>query len=684
MKKMFDAGVNQESQSDWASSPVLIRKRDGSVRWCIDYRALNNVTVKDTFPLPLIEDCLDTLSGSIWFSKLLVDANSAYFQVRVSPEDRKKTAFITKYGLFEHVRMGFGMTNSPATFSRVVDLVLRGLTWKTVLAFLDDILVMGKTIDEHLQNLATTLERFQKHKLKLKPRKCSLFQKEVEFLGRIVTGNHIKMAEKDVQTVSSWPTPTSSKDVERFLGLANYHRTFVKDFAALAKPLYGLTGKNMFKWGNEEETAFQALKQSLVEPPVLAIPNNKDPFILDTDASDQAIGAELIQVQDGVEKVIAYSSYTLTPEQRNYCTTRKELLSIVRFTRQFRHYLLGKVFTVRTDHSSLTWLLKFKDPQGQLARWMEELALYHMVVQHRAGSKHGNADALSRIPEELSPCPSYVAGIQLSDLPCGGCRYCKRAEEQWGTFHKEVDEAIDIAAKAKVASVQSLMFEKTLGEEANRVGHIETHADDESLVNLRMGRSDSHFDIIREDGTFSICTCSQSVQTEPVQTSTCWGFTIEELSAEQSKDPDLQFILSWLRSKTEPEEGQLFLASKAAKSYWLNKDLFVLLKGVLYRRKDGSELDLVVPISLRTQAMEWHHDIPSAGHQGVSRTKTKMKEKFYWYGMSTDIESYVLSCAACSQNKKNKRNTKLERPWSESTLISLVLFQSRLEVMNTA
>ena len=192
------AGLIQESMSDWASSPVLIRKRDGSVRWCIDYKALNEVTVKDTFPLLLIEQCLDTLAGNAWFTKL--DTNSAYWQVLVSPDDRKKTAFVTKYGLFEHVCMGFGMSNSPATFSRVINLVLRGLTWKTVLVFLDDILVMGMNFEDHLSNLIETLERFRLHGLKLNPRKCILFQKEVEFLGRNVSSNQLKMtSEKNVK-----------------------------------------------------------------------------------------------------------------------------------------------------------------------------------------------------------------------------------------------------------------------------------------------------------------------------------------------------------------------------------------------------------------------------------------------------------------------------------------------------
>ena len=275
------------------SSQVLIRKRDGSVRWCIDYRALNDVTVKDTFLLPLVEDWLDTLAGNIWFSEL--DTNFAYWQVQVKIEDRKKTAFLTKSGLFEHVKMGFGLTNAPAIFSRVVNLVLRGVTWKTILAFLDDILVMGKTFKEHLQNLAEALERFRIHGMKLKPRKWLFFQKEVEFIGRIVSGNKLSMASKDIDTVVNWPVPKSSKDVERFLGLANYHRFFVRNFAGLAQPLYCLTGKKHFKWGDKEQKAFQALKTALTTPPVLALPNNTDPFILAVDASGVAIGAELIQ-----------------------------------------------------------------------------------------------------------------------------------------------------------------------------------------------------------------------------------------------------------------------------------------------------------------------------------------------------------------------------------------------------
>ena len=364
---------------------------------------------------------MDTLAGNTCITKL--DANAAYWQVSIKKEDRKKTAFHTKYGLFEHVKMGFGLCNAPATFSRVMNLVLRGLNWRIVLAFLDDILVLGRTFYEHISNLRETFGRFRKYGLRLKPKKCLIFQKEVEFLGRIVTGESLAISSDDTKVVHEWPTPKCSKDVERFMGLANYHRSFVRQFADIAAPLYGVIGKNKFQWGEEQEISFCKLKQALTHPPVMALPNGRDSFILDTDASDVAIGAELLQVQNGEEKVITYGSYALAKEQRKYCATRKDLLAVVRFTRQFRYYLLGRPFEVRTDHSSLTWLIGFKEPQEQLARWLEDLSQYNMILRYRPGKVHGNADALSRkLMAEI--CSHYSRHVNIEELPCGGCAYC--------------------------------------------------------------------------------------------------------------------------------------------------------------------------------------------------------------------------------------------------------------------
>ena len=441
LNKMLESGVIQPSNSEWASVPVLVRKKDGKMRWCIDYRKLNNVTVKDVYPLPLIEECMDSLAGNVWFSKL--DANLAYWQVHVAPEDRKKTAFITKYGLFEFTRMGFGLCNAPATFARAMNIVLRGLNWKIILAFLDDMVVLGRSATEHVENLRAVFERFRQHGLKLKPKKCDIFLPEVEFLGRTVNAQGVHMGDQYIKAVTDWKVPTNSKEVERFLGFANYHRLFIKDFSLIAEPLYQLTGKRPFIWGDPQQEAFDTLIHALTSPPVLAFPNNEGHFYLDCDASDYAVGGQLSQEQNGVERTIGYSSAVLQQAQRRYCTTRKELLAVVLFTRTFRHYLLGRKFTVRTDHNSLVWLTNFKHAEGQLARWLEELSQFNMKIVHRPGKKHVNADALSREANPMCETPSP------SSLPCGGCNYCVRAYKRWSDFNSEVDDVEPLSTPSR-------------------------------------------------------------------------------------------------------------------------------------------------------------------------------------------------------------------------------------------
>ena len=439
LKKMLQAGVVEPSISEWASPPVLIRKRDGKVRYAIDYRKLNSVTKKEIYPLPLIEECIDTLAENEWYSKL--DANSAYWQVKLKEEDKPKTAFITKYGLFQFTRMAFGLCNAPATYARAMQLVLRGLTWDIVLAFLDDILVMGRDFPSHVTNLKLVFDRFREYGIKLKAQKCELCTKETTFLGRKVNKDGLSIGDEYIKTIENWEPPRNAKQVEQFLGFTNYHRTFIKDFSKMAAPLTEITGKKMWKWKEEQQQSFEMLKQALQTTPVLALPNKDDQFILDTDASDKAIGAELLQVQNGQERVIAYGSFTLSTAQRKYCTTRKELLAVVRFTQHFRHYLLGREFILRTDHNSLRWLMNFKEPQGQLARWLEVLSQYHMTIKHRSGNKHTNADVLSRYQPETA-CKEMSIHVEPEKLPCKGCTHCTRVHRSWTTFANNIDDTI--------------------------------------------------------------------------------------------------------------------------------------------------------------------------------------------------------------------------------------------------
>lgn len=427
IEEMLEKGVIRPSTSPWAAPVVLVKKKDGSFRLCVDYRRLNGVTRKDAFPLPRIDDLFDALGGSAYFSTL--DLVSGYWQVEVDESDRAKTAFVVPSGLYEFQTMPFGLSNAPATFQRLMQKVLHELIPHKCLVYLDDVIVHGKTKDEHLNNLAEVLTCLIKVGLKLQPTKCHFLQKEVAYLGHIISETGIRTDPRKTEQVRAWPTPTSVEELRSFLGLASYYRRFIKGFSEVAAPLNALLQKGcIFDWSIECQAAFDRLRDSLCTNPVLVFPDlsaHAGEFVLDTDASDQAIGAVLSQKgSDGRERVVSYSSRTLTSRERNYCTTRKEMLALVFFIKQHRHYLLGRKFVVRTDHQSLKWLQNFRDPEGQIARWQQQLQEYDFECHHRPGKQHGNADALSRIPlRDHGDCPScitqHVALVNLQGAEYG-------------------------------------------------------------------------------------------------------------------------------------------------------------------------------------------------------------------------------------------------------------------------
>ena len=398
LSEMLARGVIEPSSSPWASPVVLVRKKDGSTRFCVDYRKLNQVTRKDAYPLPRIDMTLDALHGSQWFSTL--DLVSGYWQVELEEADKEKTAFCTTEGLYQFKVMPFGLCNAPASFQRLMDLVLTGLQWSQCLVYLDDIVVLGCSFEEHIRNLHSVLQRLQESGLRLKPTKCAFFKKEVKYLGHIISRNGVATDPDKTAKVASWPVPTSKREVQQFVGFANYYRRFIKAFAQLARPLHRLTEQGVpFKWTDSCQEAFDQLRARLCSSPVLAYPDFSKPFILDTDASDVGISGVLSQLDsEGRERVIAFGSRLLTKPERQYCVTRRELLAVVTFIRQYRPYLICRRFTLRTDHGSLTWLRNFREPEGQLARWLEQLQELEFDVVHRPGKSHQNADSLSRLP----------------------------------------------------------------------------------------------------------------------------------------------------------------------------------------------------------------------------------------------------------------------------------------------
>ncbi|GFY05858.1 retrovirus-related Pol polyprotein from transposon 297 [Trichonephila clavipes] len=385
VQKMLDEGIVQPSESPWSSPIVLVKKKDGSWRFCVDYRKLNSVTKKDVYPLPRIDDTLDCLKGVMFFSSM--DLRSGYWQIEIDEADREKTAFITPEGLYEFKVMPFGLCNAPATFERMMDNLLRHFKWTMCLCYLDDIIVFSETFEDHLIRLRLVL--------KMSSGSC----------------NGVRPDPDKIKAVRNFPTPKNIHDIRSFLGLCSYFRRFIKGFCYLAEPLQSLLKSGVeFHWGPEEVEAFNSLKKALTSDPVLGMYDERATEI-HTDASGYGIGAVLVQIQNNVEKVIAYASRTLTKAEKNYYTTERECLAIVWATNNFRPYIFGKHFTVVTDHHSLCWLMNLKDPSGRLARWALRLQEHDFDVKYKTGKKHSDADALSRNPveEETETSDKFLA-----------------------------------------------------------------------------------------------------------------------------------------------------------------------------------------------------------------------------------------------------------------------------------
>ena len=374
-----------------------MKKKDQTRRFCIDYRQVNQISKKDSFPLPRIDSCLDALSNSAWFSTL--DMRSEYFQVKINKEDAPKSTFITRKGAFQFKVMPQGLCNSAATFQRLMHVVMAGLNFNSCFVHLDDVIIYGPTLEIHLERLRNVFERFRSARLKIRADECHMLQTEVSFLGYRVSKEGASTEPSKIQAVKDWPTPVNLRELRGFIGLCSYYRKFVRNFAGTAQPLHALTKKNArWVWSLECQAAFEESKEKLTSAPVMTLPQDEGTYILDTDASKYHIGAVLSIVTDGTERVVCYGSRLYSKAEMNYCITRRELLAIVYFTKLYKQYLLGRKFVIRTDHAALLWLRKTPDPIGQQSRWLEQLEALDFTIEHRLGTKHSNADAMSRLP----------------------------------------------------------------------------------------------------------------------------------------------------------------------------------------------------------------------------------------------------------------------------------------------
>ncbi|MEW8191404.1 MAG: reverse transcriptase domain-containing protein [Candidatus Thiodiazotropha endolucinida] len=609
IKQLEQQGVIRKSSSPWASPICLVRKRSGKIRPCVDYRRLNAVTIKDAFPLPRINDCLDAVAGAELFSSL--DLTSSFHQVPMKKEDIPKTAFCTKYGLYEYLTMPMGLSNSPAVLQRLMQIILGQLQWHSCLIYLDDVLIFGSSFEEHMQRLEEVLSRIRDAGLKPKPEKCQLLQSSVNFLGHTISAAGVLPNPENLAKVKQWPTPTTPMQVRQILGLGSYYRRFLKGYSDLVRPLTLLTHKDVpFVFSDECKRSFETLKTRLIGAEIMAYPRDQGLFVLDTDASDTQISGVLSQVQEGQERVISYGSRTLNKAERNYCITDKELLAVRHFTEYYRQYLLGRHFLIRSDHQALTFLFKMKEPKHRIARWIEILSAFDFSIEFRKGSGHGNADALSRCPDPWNCECSDIDNLEI--LKCGPCAKCKKR------------------------------FDEMRGPEPSDQTEIKTES-----IRAITTRSQSKQDP----------ECRPTLPSENL-----WSSEEDKIRirAHQENDSDLTVIIRAVETGQKPCHNEIVTLSPAARYYWSTWDSLVMHEGCLYwqfYRRDGtgSHLQFLVPKSLKDDILYQVRNTIVSGHLGRKKTLEKLLQRFFWYGVRDDVYTWILRCDICAANKRPQR-----------------------------
>jgi hypothetical protein len=422
--ELVSKGLVRESLSPCAVPALLVPKKDGSMRMCVDSRAINKITIKYRHPIPRLEDMLDELHSSCVFSK--VDLRSGYYQIRIREGDEWKTAFKTKGGLYEWLVMPFGLSNAPSTFMRLMNQVFRPYIGRFVVVYFDDILIYSKSEEEHHDHLSQIMEVLEREKLFGNLKKCTFFTNEVTFLGYIVTAHGIKVDESKVEVIRSWPTPKSIHDVRSFHGLASFYRRFIRNFSSIMAPMTEVIKGSSFQWNSKAQSAFEEIKSKLTQAPVLALPCFDKVFEVECDASGVGIGGVL--TQEG--RPLAFFSEKLCDSRRKYSTYDKEFYAIIRSLEHWSHYLVASEFILHSDHEALKYIQGQHKLNSRHAKWVEFLQSFHFTIKHKSGKLNQGADALSRRYLLLFQLDACVLGFEhLKSL--------YENDEDFGEIYKE-------------------------------------------------------------------------------------------------------------------------------------------------------------------------------------------------------------------------------------------------------
>ncbi len=430
--KMLETGVIRPSVSPWASPITLVPKKDGTTRFCVDFRKVNARTRKDCYPLPNIQEIFDLVGGARYFTTL--DVRAGYWQCELDERDRQKTAFVCHRGLFEFNRLAFGLANAPGQFQRRMDRILSGLIGKICFIYIDDIVIFSKNAEEHARHVQLVLDRIAAAGLTLKLSKCRFGQTEVDLLGFRLNGEGIAPQDDKADAIKNLPTPETAKDIRAFLGMAGYYRQCIPEFAKHAVPLNELTKKNVqFKWTDDCQRSFDRLKDLLSSDKVMIYPDVTQSYQLHTDASDIAVGAVLTQVRDGLDRPVQYVSKAFSGAQKKWTAITKEAYAIIYALKKLRPYLQGAEFTIFTDHKPLRSLFSCEMKNSMLQRWAMQISEFAPRIEYRKGRHNVRADMLSRIRWPAVQCASLQT--TLTERPLGA--------EQQQEFPEEWAEALE-------------------------------------------------------------------------------------------------------------------------------------------------------------------------------------------------------------------------------------------------
>ncbi|MCG8034843.1 MAG: DDE-type integrase/transposase/recombinase, partial [Candidatus Thiodiazotropha taylori] len=598
LREMLQIGAIRESSSPFSSNVVIVRKKDGSIRFCIDYRKLNQRTIKDAYAIPRIDDTLHLLAGAKYFSTL--DLKSGYWQVELKEEDKGKTAFQAgPLGFYECNSMPFGLCNAPATFQRLMERCMGDLNLRDCLIYLDDIVIFSKTFEEHVEKLQAVFQRLHEHGLKLKPSKCELFKSQVVYLGHVVSREGIHTDPAKIEAVKKWPIPQCIKDVRKFLGFTGYYRRFIKGYAAIARPLNDLLighptrskakkrkskPATPFTWNVEQQHAFDTIISALTNPPVLAYADYSRPFELHTDASSNGLGAVLYQAQDGKKRVVAYASRSLKLAEKNYPAHKLEFLALKwAVVEKFHDYLYGSKFEAITDNNPLTYIFTTAKLDATGQRWVAALSNYNFCIKYRCGRSNADADGLSRRGQE--------SGEEV--------------------IFPEVLKAI----------CQSVSTSSPLVESIALTNNVPT-ADGipEELLTDALSSKDWH--------------------------------------KAQRNDQTLKCIIDQLKEGSRVHAPPTQSAPSMDHRYFKDSDRLFMLHDVLYRRVElnGQTFQqLVLPLAFRDVVFHAFHD--DLGHQGRDRTTSLIKQRFYWPAMDSYIQEKVRQCSRCILRKTRQNKS---------------------------